>query len=102
MKPSILALALAAELENMGFRTAVIRTLGHNRHPCVWVASSKERQVRVTEIIYTAPDDAGVWHFWFADTLERIAPAGQISMAARKIAEAVTRPRTCVYGVRVM
>jgi hypothetical protein len=102
VRPTIQALALAAELDHMGFRTAVLRTGGHMRYPAVWVASGKECMVRATEVVYTAPDDYGDLYFWFADTLDPISPAEYIGVAAEIIAAMLTKQRMRLFGVRVL
>jgi len=81
----IQALALAAALESRGLVTAVYRTGGHQRHPCVWVASCQGRRVRRAEFVYAAPEDGGRWWFWWS-SLDRIAPAADITAAADRIA----------------
>lgn len=83
--PGIQALALAAALESRGLVTAVYRTGGHQRHPCVWVASCQGRRVRRAEVVYAAPEADGRWWFWWS-SLDRIAPATDITTAAERVA----------------
>src|SRR5215472_14924770 len=97
MRPSIAALALAGGLDARGFRTAVFREGGHQRHPCVWVLNERTEMV---EFIYVAPHDTDELYFLFAGTLDPITPIEYIDAAAEIIARALCRP--LVYGVRVL
>jgi hypothetical protein len=91
LDPRIQVDALAATLNGKGFTATVFKTGGHQRHPCVKVASGPERHARMTEYIYAAPEN-GQWWFWWS-SLEPIAPVSHICVTADKIARALTRSR---------
>ena len=83
--------ALANMLAAKGFVTVVYKTGGHQQHPCVKVTSGRWRLVQITEFIYAAPEDGAWWFWWSWESLERIVPVGEVSVAVDKIARAHVR-----------
>ena len=79
--PRVQAHALAQELGRRGFTAAVLRTHGHQLHPCVHIAGC--RGWHRAEYIYAAPDQ-GRWWFWWS-CLHPIAPVSDITITAEKI-----------------
>jgi hypothetical protein len=92
LHPGNQAEALGAALNQLGFTATVLKTRGHQKHPCVVVESGRTRQLQVTEYIYAAPDDGGHWWFWWS-SLEQIAPLRDISVTADTIVRVLARFR---------
>jgi len=82
LDPRVLAEALAGILNGKGFTTTVLKSGGHQHHPCVEIKGGKDWQG--TEWVYAAPED-GHWWFWWS-SLELIAPVGEVTLAADEIA----------------
>ena len=76
--------ALATALAAKGHSVVIHKTGGHALHPCIQVTADRTRPWFGTEFIYLAPDDDGQWWFWWS-SLDRIAPATEISVAAAMI-----------------
>jgi hypothetical protein len=87
--PRAQAHALAEELDGRGFTAAVLRTHGHQKHPCVHIAA--RRGCHQAEYIYAAPAE-GRWWFWWS-TLDPIAPISDIPATAGKITRALAPNR---------
>jgi len=85
LDPRAQAEALAAALDGMGFTVTVLKSGGHQFHPCVQVSGGSHWQG--TECVYAAPED-GHWWFWWS-SLELIAPIGEVTMAASEIASSL-------------
>jgi hypothetical protein len=84
--------ALARELRRRGFTATVVRTRGHQRHPCVHIAA--RRGWHRTEYIYAAPADDGWWFWW--SCLDAIAPVSDLTAAAETITRVLT-PAQATY-----
>jgi hypothetical protein len=94
----IQAEALAEALRELGFTATVLKTLGHQWHPCVVADSGPARQVRAAGLVYAAPDDGGEWWFWLADRCDpvdvtRVAALSEVLLAAGEVDRALTRAR---------
>ena len=79
--PRARAHALARELRRRGFTAAVVRTRGHQRHPCVHIAA--RRGWHRDEYIYAAPADHGWWFWW--SSLDPITPISDPAATADTI-----------------
>jgi hypothetical protein len=95
---SIQVEALAGALRELGFTATVLKTLGHQWHPCVVAGSGPARQVRAAGLVYAAPDDCGEWWFWLADRrnpvdVTRVAALSEVCLAAGEVDRALTRSR---------
>ena len=82
----IQAVALASELQRMGFKTVVFKKDGHLFHPCVWVACGDRE-----EFIYVAPDDDDRWWFWWS-SLVPIALMAEINVTADSVSRRLALP----------
>jgi hypothetical protein len=78
------------ELTAKGFGIIPYKDGGHCTHPCIEVTGGLERRVSHQEFIYLAPDceGDGGWFWW--SSLERIAPATEVSVAAFAITQGLT------------
>jgi hypothetical protein len=87
---------LARALRELGFTATVLKTRGHQRHPCVVAGSGPARQVQPAGLVYAAPDDSGEWWFWLADRcnpvdVTRVAALSEVSLAASEVDRALAR-----------
>lgn len=94
--PRVQAHALADELGRRGFIAAVLRTRGHQLHPCVHIAG--RRGWHRAEYIYAAPDQDR-WQFWWS-CLYPIAPVSDITATAETITRVLTPARAAVRLAR--
>jgi hypothetical protein len=99
LHPGSQAQALGAALGRLGFTAEVLTWGAHLQHPCVVVDSGPGRAVAVTEYVYAAPDEAGLWWFWLSCSrldpvdLEPVAPISDVSATADHLARALTCAR---------
>jgi hypothetical protein len=104
LNPQAQAEALGAALSQLGFTAEVLKTGGHQQHPCVVVGSGPGRVVAATEYVYAAPDEAGQWWFWVSASLEDpvdvepVAPVSDVSVTADHLARTLTHTR--VHGLQ--
>jgi hypothetical protein len=96
LNPGVQATALGAALARLGFTAEVLRSRAHLKHPCVVVSSGLTRLLPQPEYVFAAPDDDGDWWFWWPSAedlvvLEPIAPLGEVSVTADRIARTRTR-----------
>jgi hypothetical protein len=104
LHPGNQAEALGEALAKLGFTTEVLKTGGHQQHPCVVVGSGPGRVVRATEYVYAGPDEGGQWWFWVSSSLEDpvdlepVAPVSDVSVTADHLARTLTAAR--VPGLR--
>jgi hypothetical protein len=69
---------LADELNRRGLATTVLKTGGHQRHPCI--RATNKSVTRMSEDIYAAPAE-GKWYFWWS-WAETIAPVEEVEKVA--------------------
>jgi hypothetical protein len=74
----------------------VVRTRGHQRHPCVHIAG--RRGWHRAEYIYAAPEQ-GRWWFWWS-SLDPIAPASDILATAETITRVLTPAQATYHPAR--
>jgi len=104
LHPGDQALALGEALARLGFTTEVLKSGGHQQHPCVVVTSGPARVMRAAEYVYAGPDQAGQWLFWLSCSqqdpldLEPVAPISDVSVTADHLARTLTAAR--VHGRR--
>jgi hypothetical protein len=104
LHPGDQAEALGEALSALGFTTEVLKTGGHQQHPCVVVTSGPGRVVRAAEYVYAGPDEAGQWLFWLSCSLqdpldlEPVAPISDVSVTADHLARTLAGAR--VHGRR--
>jgi len=84
-EPRTRAEELAQALNGRGLTATVLRSGGHQIHPCVEITSGMG-----VEWVYAAPED-GHWWFWWS-SMELIAPVSEVSAAADDIARALAVP----------
>jgi hypothetical protein len=94
--PRAQAHALARELRRRGFTAAVVRTRGHQRHPCVHIAA--RRGWHRAEFIYAAPDQDRWWFWW--SSLDPIGPASDILATAETITRVLTPAQATHHPAR--
>lgn len=93
--------ALVAELNRRGLTAVRLTTVAYDRHPCIKITSEQMTHVAVPAYVYTAADDDGVLWFW-GESLEPIAPAIYVSVAADIIAAQISLRRLQIYQVRAI
>ena len=87
-EPRARAEELAQALNGRGLTATVLKSGGHEIHPCVEIRGGKDWQG--VEWVYAAPED-GHWWFWWS-SLDPIAPVSEVSTAADDIARALAAP----------
>ncbi len=99
LHPGDQAQALGEALSRLGFTTEVLRSGGHQQHPCVVVTSGPAGIMRAAEYVYAGPDEGGQWLFWLSCSrqdpldLEQVAPISDVSVTADHLARTLTRAR---------
>src|SRR6185437_677587 len=97
LHPRAQAEALGEALAQLGFTAEVLKTGGHQQHPCVVVSSGPGRVVAATEYVYAAPDEVGQWWFWVSASLEDpvdldpVAPVSDVSVTADHLSRTLDR-----------